>query len=221
MAGTRMKKMASGLNARQKKAVTAIAKKTTLKIAETKSAVSVYQTDLFNDLVYALNLNYFLAQGSTSETIVGEKFFLKNIYLKGRFYSYNTASPGNSPLHCRLMVIRTKKALTNTFASQTISDIFRGSAVEVATTGFPDLHKIDVIKDVHFRVPQATIGTSGTSTSFTHNLKINKTLFTDTDNSGYLKDKNYYIIATCYKADNPAVNVGALRVQWALNFKDV
>ena len=223
MAGTRMKKMASatGLNAKQKKAVTAIAKKTTLKVAETKSAISNRVTDLFNDLVYAQNLNYFLSQGSTAESIIGEKFFLKNIYIKGRFYSYNTSGAGTSPLHCRLMIVRTKKALTNTFVAISTDDVFRGVTSEFASVGFPDLHKVDVIKDVTYRVPQTTLGTSGTSVAFTHNIKINKTLFVDTDNGGYLKDKNYYLIASVYKADNPAITVGAIRYQWAMNFKDL
>lgn len=221
MAGTRMKKMATGLNAKQKKAVTAIAKKATLKVAETKSSISIRLADLFNDLVYAQNLNFHLAQGQTAETIVGEKLYLKNIYIKGRFYSYNTAGAGNSNLHCRLMVIRTKKALTNTFSSITYDDVFRGSTTEIAESGFPDLHKVDVIKDVTYKIPMANISTEGTSTSFTHNLKINKTLFFDTDNGGYFKDKNYYLICSAHKADNPAANVGAIRFQWALNFKDL
>lgn len=203
------------------KKVSAIAKKAVYKVAETKSPIQIRTSDLFNDLVYAQNVTFAIGQGNTSFAIEGKKFHIKNITVKGRIYSYNTATPTNSNLHFRFLLIRTKKALTNTFGAIAADDVFRGTTNEVATVGHVDLHKVDLIKDYSTKVLPTPIGSTGTSNSFSMNIPINKTVTVDTENGGYLKDSNYYIITTCYKADNPAANVGALRMQWATNYKDI
>jgi len=211
-----------GLTQVQKKAVTTIAKKVTYKVAETKSALNPNLAySHFDDAIYAQNLNFFMAQGSNSEQIVGEKFFLKNINIKGSFSNINSTITGNGTLTWRLAIIRTKKQLTSTALSVSPLDIFRTNTVQQASVGMIDLHKVDLIYDKVHQISQPNLINTNQNVPFNINVQINKTHFLDQDNSGYLKDKNYYLISTCHKADSISQNTGFIRFQYVLNFKDL
>ena len=202
------------------KKVTGIAKKVVHREAETKSALNnSIPGNMFNDSVYAQNLNFFISQGSNAENVIGEKFYLKNIHIKGTLSNLVNINTGNTPLFYRLLVIRTKKPLTNSSSIITATDIFRSSN-SIASLAHVDLHKVDLIKDITGKLTNP-INLTNDQTRFDINLKINKTHFIDTDNGGYLKDKNYYLIFTAYKVDNPVFNVGFLSLNWSINFKDM
>lgn len=219
---TNRKVAVKGLTTVQKKAVATIAKKVTYKVAETKSALNTgIAYSHFDDAVYAQNLNFFLAQGISSEQIVGEKFYMKNIHIKGSFSNINSSISGNGTLTWRLAIIRTKKALTSSTLQITGTDVFRNSTTQIASLGMIDLHKVDLIYDKIHTISQPNISNANQNVPFDINVQINKTHFLDLDNSGYLKDKNYYLVSSCHKADGVAQNTGFIRFQYSLNFKDM
>lgn len=210
-----------GLSQTQKKSVATIAKRVVHREAETKSAINSLSQAVAGDSVYAQNINFFLAQGDTSESIDGEKFMLKNIYMKASIIKHNNSTATNEDLTFRVMLIRTKKALTNTSTIITYSDVFRGSSDRLASKGFVDLHKVDLLYDKTFHFSQPNQANTFAQKAITINKKINKNLLFDTDNGGYLKDKNYYLIYTAHTPNNTVETVATLRAQWALNFKDL
>lgn len=216
------KKKTLGLTATQKKAVTILAKKATMGVAETKSYLNVHSQSMFSDLVYAHNIMFPIAQGSNSENVIGEKFFLKNIRLRGLLQSSNGTTPSNEKLFVRLALIRTKKNLTASASSITSTDVYRAPvSTYIASQAFLDLHKIDVVCERKFTVEQPQFDAISTGTAFDINCQINKTLFFDQDNSGYLKDKNYYVIFTCHKSGGASATIGTIRYQYMINYKDV
>lgn len=208
------------LSANTSKQVRAIAKKVVLREAETKSAIFQTGNNHYHDLVYAQNLIFGIAQGTSANSIIGEKLLIKNINLKGVITNLNNTSATNSSLMFRTVIIRTKTPLVNTFGVITQDQVFRQNYLEPATTGMLDLHKVDVLYDKTHLISQPNISNVDNQRPFSLNLKVNKTHFVDTDNGGYLKDKNYYLITTCHKSGVIVSNVGYLRVTWTVNFKD-
>lgn len=197
-------------------------KKVIHKQSETKSYLdNVSGQNLYNDFVYAQNLNYGISQGVNSEQIIGEKLFVKNIRVKGQVTSLCGTTPSNGQLAYRVLIVRTKKALTSSWSAVTFSDIFRGSTTAVASRAMVDLHKVDVIYDKTKIIGQPNNSAVAMMSHVDFNIKINKNHFCDQDNSGYFKDKNYYLIITAHKEDSGVLaNVGYLRATWTVNFKD-
>lgn len=191
------------------------------KEAETKSALSnVTPGFIFDDFCYAQNLNFFIQQGQTSEQLIGEKLFLKNIHLKGWLSSVNNATASNEPLMYRLLLIRSKKPLITTSGTITATDVFR-STVDLSSNAHVDMHKVDIIRDIRGKIPMPRLANTTDSIAFDLNVKINKSHTFDSDNSGYFKDKNYYLVYTAYKVSHPASNVGFLKMSYTLNYKDM
>lgn len=189
-------------------------------VAETKSLLTmVSQGNIFPDTVYAQNLNSYISQGITSESIIGEKLFIKNIHLKLRLSSFNNAIATNGRLNYRLLVIKTKKALTTTYTTITGTDVFR-NASDAATLGHVDLHKVDLLYDRKGSIVQPNQQNVNEQISVDINIPVNRTHWFDTDNGGYFKDKNYYLIWTATKPDTPAANIGFMSSAWSVNFKD-
>lgn len=204
-----------------KKTMTAIAKKVVHGEAETKSAITATSQTLLNDLVYAQNLNFFISQGDTSETLDCEKLFIKNIYIRGLLLNSSNATNGQGDQCFRVQIVKTKKALTNVFSAITASDVYRGATTFFAMQGFVDLHKVDLLYEKTFRIGIPEQANVDQNIPFTINLKVNKNHYFDFDNGGYFKDKNYYFIITPYKsAAAGGLSVATLRMQWAINFKD-
>lgn len=195
-------------------------KKVTRGQAETKSSYNVETPgNVFNDLVYALNLNYLITQGVSAQDVIGEKIFLKNIHLKVLMSSLNTTTATNGRLNYRLCVIKTKKLLTTSYSTVTTTDVFRASQ-NPATLGMVDLHKVDLLYDGIKSIMPPSIANNNDSVSTDINIPINRTHFFDQDSSGVFKDKNYFLIWTAQKPDAPLANVGFLKTGWTVNFKD-
>lgn len=207
---------------RTQKAMTALVKKVVTKQAETKSAISHSTISQFDGSVYAQNLNFFLSQGVTSESIIGEKLMLKNIYLKMECFNINSSSASNQSLTFRVLIVRSKKNLTTTNSSILGSDIYRsGTSLRYSTNGHVDLHKVDLLYDKTIYFDQPNQANTDQHKPITANLKINKTHFVDIDNGGFFKDKNYYLIVTADKNSSQAANTSFCRYSWSLNFKDL
>lgn len=199
--------------------ITALIKKVVHKEAETKSLITWDEYALFNDYIYATNLNYKLQQGTGDDKIIGERFFLKNIHLKGHVVNNNGTSNGN--LVVRLAIIKTKTQLTNTTVAIGGTQVFRAGTVDFAASmGMVDFNKVDLVKDISFTIPQPSISNISNTRPFDINLKVERNLAMDFA-AGYLKDKNYYMVVTVHKADYVAANAGYLRCQYTLNFKDI
>lgn len=201
-----------------KKDVARIARNVALKAAETKSFISnVSGGSQTQDAVVATNLIYSIGQGVTAESVIGEKVFIKNIHLKGYF---NTDTTNDAACTLRCALVRTKKALTNSRASITVTDAFRTNVTNEAALGHFDLHKVDVLWDKMYKVGIPNISGLSMTQAFDFNVPINKTHYFDADNSGYFKDKNYYLIVTAYKEKFGTVTPGFMSLQWTVNFKD-
>lgn len=220
-------KAAGPLSQAQVKAVAKIAKKVDLATAETKSAQTYNSQTLAANTFYAQNLNYFIAQGTGAGNIIGEKLYLKNMYMRITVDATNTSV--NSAKTIRLALVRSKKALTNGLASITASDIFRndGSAsADYGTFGMIDLHKVDLIKDetIVLQASGANAATvSNTPSVRRHlvwNIPINKVHFFDQDNSGYFKRQNYYLVMGGWDATGSINSPAIVTYQWVVNFKD-
>jgi len=190
--------------------------------AETKSfLVGNNNSNLTDDVVYAWNLNAQLPQGDDSDDRIGNKIHIKNIYMKMHLYAYNSATLGRQDKHFRVMLIKTKTPLTNTFASITATDVFRsGTTTNGFLVGFPDRNKITVLMDKQITVPNK-VSDVPTSRTLTVNHKINKSEFFESDASLYLKGGNYYFIVTAGSGDNLANSNTFIRFNYAINFKDI
>lgn len=220
--GSTMKRVkTTGLTAEQASAVRAISKQVVLNTAETKSFIQTTSAALFNDLVYAQNLNFGLQQGVTADQLIGEKIFIKNIYARYKLVGTNNATASNENTAIRVLVIRTKKALTNTFASITKGDVFRGSSFNMAYSGLVDLHEVDLLFDEIHVFEQPNIAAVNQAGFMDIKISVNKTHYFDTDNGGYFKDKNYYMIVMAQKENvSIGADVGLISGQCVLNFKD-
>lgn len=199
------------------KAVARIARSVTLKAAETKSYFAGYNLTPLDNSWNAQNLIYPIAQGSNAENVIGEKMFLKNIRFKG-WAAIANGSTTTATRIARMVVFATKKALTNSSVLITTSDLCRTGGLNYAPAAHIDLHKVDVLYDNAFELTPG-IANQSVTRHFDINVPINKTVFFDADNSGYLKNKNYYMAIVGY--DGNGVNAPVqFTYNFAVNFKD-
>lgn len=232
---TPMKRKSTGqsstLTKKQKQDVAKIAKKVTLRTAETKSAPNYNSmTPSAGDTVQVQNLNYFMGQGTTDQTYTGTEIFVKNMNIQMQVRRNGSASFGatfNDSVIARVIVFATKKALTNTTTSITASDLFRddGYGSYRAQLVYPDLDKVKVLYDrkINISSPVATsttVASPSNETVFGINLPINRKKIFDNDNSGYFKDANYYL-AVVYTDSVGIPSYVTFRYNWVVNFKDL
>lgn len=191
-----------------------------LKSAETKSAYNNFATaTVNNEQTYAYNLNYFIQQGASAENVIGEKVYIKNINLRGYFSS----TTGSEALIGRMLLIRTKTPLGAALINATSTDIFRSTLSRRAALSHVDLHKVDLLFDKTFTMNAPGVSGIARVKDFQINVPINKTHYFDADNSGYFKDKNYYLVWTVFRPDlttGSTSQVGDMSCAWTVNFKD-
>lgn len=207
------------LPANQIRLIKSIATKAARSVSETKSELLSNDRLTADGIVYAQNLNYQIAQGVTSQNVIGEKIFLKNINIHG--YAVNLAgSTNDSPITVRLCVVRTETPLTTTTPSAiNATDVFRSATGKLARQGHVDLHKVDLLYDKQMVINTDITGVNSTQ-PFTIRVPINKSLWFRSDNSGYLKNGDYYLIMVAEKDNAPVGNGGYVSYQWAMNFTD-
>lgn len=198
------------------KHIMAVAKKAVMQVAETKSYLNNNSSSvLLDNTTYATNLIYGMSQGTTAETYIGEKIHLQSIRLKG--FLYTSITSANTKMF-RITVIRTKKALTSSssFAAITGTDVYR--PYSFIPQAHVDLHKVDSLYDrIYTLQPQISSGV--VQQPFDIRVKINRKETWDADNSGYLKNKNYYLVVTGYDTSGASYPVSCV-CEWAVNFKD-
>lgn len=207
------KKATKGLSKAMTKAVTKIVKKVDHKLAETKSFLGTVSLNPISDGWYSQNLIFALSQGVSAETMVGTKLFLKSFHL--RVFYETLAARGSSPQLIRVAVIRAPQHLGSGLLNT--SDIVRAPAGATTYQHFIDYHKVSVLKEYKRFINPLTA--SQQSTGFDIKIPINKTVTFTADNSGYLKDSNYYLVVNA--SDYSGVNqAGQFQISYEVNFQD-
>lgn len=191
-------------------------------LAETKSYLGSINMVPLEDTIRCTNLVYNISQGTAKDDVVGLKYHIKNIRFNG--YIYNTASANiNFNGAARIIVFRDKVKLTSSASTLSPSDLFRvaGTNAYYAMTGHVDLRKVDLLHDETILLTQPT-DTARISVPVRFNIPINKTVNMDTDNSGWLKDKNFYMAFLYYtgEGDIAAASFGLIG-DYSVNFTDL
>lgn len=187
---------------------------------ETKSAMArITASSITEGLLYAANIGAAaVTQGSQAQQIVGEKMFLKNLHLKMNLISSSAAVPKTF----RVMVVASKDKLTNStnFSLQTNSSILRPDVLPGdLTLGHIDLHRVDVLYDHTFAFNPTLSASDAQRRDLTIRIPINKSVYAESENGSYFKNKNYYLAVTSYQSGALAVPV-SLDAVLAVNFRD-
>lgn len=207
--------------------VAKIAKNVMMKVTETKSAMNSFDFGLQMGMTHCFNLLYFMNQGDSAVKVIGEQIFLKSVNIKGFFYSHFNYK--SFPSYVKVVIIKTKDKLSaGSLSAITASDVFRSEAYPShPLRDHVDLHKVDLLYDRTFKLPADNTGaaTLYNSKRFNKSLKINKKLTWDAEGlsglSGYLKDKNIYIVFQAFTPGATALDTlieGGM--SYSVNFKD-
>lgn len=199
--------------------VVRIAKSVVHRSAETKSYVRYVSATPLDNVCYAINVIGRIGQGNSSETVIGEKMYMKNLRVRGFTYSNNATF---TTKQLRILVIRTKQQLTTTEAVISgLTDVFRTGTTTLTPVAHIDLHKSDVLYDNIWSItPRTGSVTPNTETvPFEFNVPINRTEYFDSDNGTYLKDKTYYILVCPYESSGVTNPLG-VQIAYATNWKD-
>lgn len=193
-----------------------IARAVTLRAAETKSYLTgISNTNQGDNATRVWNLNYNISQGSGSTNVLGEKVHLKSIRIQGQIFSNTSSNTATKVV--RMVVFRTKKALSAGSAIDiTATDLYRNNGLP--GQNHVDLHKVDLLYDsILTLTPQMT--NQVVTRPFKINIPINRTEYFDDDNSGYFKNKNYYL-AIQHHDGNALAPPTTMYFSYAVNFKD-
>lgn len=197
--------------------VATIAKKVVMKSAETKSFLGNSGTIAPLDTIYNVqNLIFPIAQGLSAENIIGEKLHILNMRIRLNMFTTNNSN--NITKYARVVCFAIKKPLTNTNTTITASEIFRVPLGANPTQHHVDLHKVDLLYDNVFTlVPQVAAQTVQRFVQIP--ININKSVTFESDNSGYLKNKNYYLAVMGQDGSSISSPV-TFTYTYSVNFKD-
>lgn len=217
------KKNIKGLTKTQIKAVATIAKKTVGKAVETKSYYGSHTSSaIYGSYLYAKNLIYSMSQGYNSETYIGEKLWVKNIHIKG-ILAFDSATASVRAKLFRLLVVRATKLLTSGSGSITETEIFRSGSSNLAVMPacyHTDIHKVDVLYDSGAKTINESFDSNVPIYPFDLNIRINKNLHMDADNSGVFKGGDYYFIWCAEDLSGALVPAAKIAFDYTVNYKD-
>lgn len=204
------------LTAAQSKAVSKIAKSVTMKVAETKTLSTFWGSLMYDHLLSSINPIYQFSQGTTAESIVGEKIYIDSLDISGYMYAAIAATANCQVRH--LVVHARDKLHTGAQSTVTKSSVFKDNGRPI--TDFIDTHKVDVVfdqmQDIH---PDFTGQVS--NAVFKFNVPIRRTKYFDADSSGYFKDGQYFYIQVVYDGRGTASNYWGTNFATQVNIKDV
>lgn len=216
------KKKATGLTKTQLKAVSTIARRAVGKTVETKSYYGSHtSSSIYGSILYAKNLIYSMSQGYNSETYIGEKLWVKNIHIKG-LLAFDSATASVRAKLFRLLVVRCTKLLTSGSGSITETEIFRSGSSNLALMPacyHTDSHKVDILYDSGAKTINESFDSNVPIYPFDLNIKINKNLYMDADNSGVFKGGDYYFI-WCAEDLSGATAAAKIAFDYTINYKD-
>lgn len=194
------------------------AQKVVNKNSETKSALFSASHAPTDDTVIVNNLVYSMTQGTSAETLVGEKFNLKNIHFRFNIFNNVGGSTNSDTKVYRLIVFRTKKPLTNSSTTITPTDLFRTNVPNLASRAHVDLSKVSLLYDKTFTMtPQQTGQRIFKPLHFKVDFNTQERF--DADNSGYLKKSNIYLACTAVDGSIVAQPI-AFNYTYTINYKD-
>ena len=200
--------------------VAKIARSVVQKQAETKSYYTNWVHLLYDNRISAVNPIYNIGQGTTSEQIVGEKMFIKNIQVFGNLFPLVTAGWDKTCL-ARLIVCHARdKLITGNQGAIGASSFMRTGGTGTYPIDAIDLHKVKVLSDTKWVIqPFITGGTVNSPYSVT--VPISKNEFYDSDASGYLRDGQYFVALIVYDNRGVASNYWGSNMNTAVNFIDM
>lgn len=216
-------KKTTGLTKTQVKAVATIAKKAIGKVVETKSFYSSHSSSsVYGGYLYAKNLIYAMSQGYNSETYIGEKLWVKNIHLKG-IVAFDSSTASVRAKIFRLLLVRATKLLTSTSGSITETEVFRSGSSNIGVMPacyHTDSHKVDIIYDSGCKSINESFDSNVPVYPFDLNIKINKQLTMDADNSGVFKGGDYYFLWCAEDLSGALVPCAKVAFDYTVNYKD-
>lgn len=224
--GMAARKIQQAFRARRTKKVTTvaqvakIARQVTLRAAETKSYIS--SNLVLNPLDgewRVQNLIFNIPQTGTAEGVIGEKLFITNMRFRATVGLQQPSLAGLPTRYGRVVIFKTKKPLTNSSIAITATDLVRAPASTLTLNNHIDLHKVTLLRDFTFKMPLQNTAGQLVLQQFDFNIPVNKTEYFDADNSGYLKNMNYYLAYTAYDG-NGVAQVAPMSYQYSVNFKD-
>jgi len=134
-----------GLTAAQASSVAKIARSVVHSTAELKSYYTSWSSLQYDNLVSGFNPIYPISEGSTAETVIGEKMFLRNIQVSGFLYP-NVASAGNTCM-ARLVILHSRdKLFVGSQSNIRSSTMFRANGSGFLPVDQLDRHKF---RDLH------------------------------------------------------------------------
>lgn len=144
--------------------------------------------NLVSDVPLTFNLNYYIGQGTTDSTRIGDEIFLN--HFKVRLY-FQTQTATSATQMYRVMIIKTRTEANLT--SLTYGDIFKNASGSFLTDLIDD-EKVTVIKSRMIRiVPQVSSTVIAQTVYMTKRMK-NVRFRYNGDNAGYGKSHNYYLV---------------------------
>lgn len=185
------------------------------KVVESKSQLETWTTLFDDNLVTSVNPFYLLSQGTTSETIIGEKIFVKNIKVGGFLYQYNSVSSTEQLMYRFLLVKARDKLHTGAQSTITATNVFR-SGTGFNTIDPVDMHKVTVLFDHRGTWTPSIQQKCCKPFSFSHTFDQNMTF--DADGSGYFKNGQIFFIAIVY--DSRGALNWAAKFNTVINYKD-
>lgn len=203
-------------------AIRNIARSVALKAAETKSKLSSLNGSMTDAVVYARNICFNLAQGTTSETYLGEKIYIKNFHFKGQIAFDGTKTDRGK--NYRLMVIKSDTNYTTSSSYGTVmtySDIFRTSSNSALPCHalHADLHKVRVLYDVSGTLDK-TFATYSNVVGFDFNIPIHKVETFTGDNNGTFRDGQYFFVFMVDDLNGVITSTASIGYDYSINFKD-
>lgn len=205
------------------KAVRRVCKAVLAKNTETKSFLSVDMAESPVDALWrARNLFFNISQGDDAENYNGKS--IKVSHLTFRIVATLGNTTGLASRQGRIIIFSSKDTLgtSNSIALST-SSIARLPTPTNSTLIHLDMNKITIHKDFTFNIhPNVSNSTTAgrVNKHFNFKLNLNKVLkFTD-NNSGLLKNKQYYIAFTGFDGTISQVPID-YGFQYSINYKDL
>lgn len=192
----RSRKQKSALSKVQAKAVARIAKKVSMKEAETKVGYFNISTSFKHTMTISWNLMYQagFANGTGGEdsAIVGDSFRFRGIRVRGLLNSGNIATNRNGHKSVTLAIIATDKYTTVASLSNNDYIALYGLAK------YPPRISTDLCKVIHKEVyelqPQVLDNSTTATVDFFVDMKDKLTTFRNIAGDWQLKDHNYYLV---------------------------
>jgi len=207
-----------------KKFVTKVAKLAIRRSAETKNYFYNWiPQPLANNTTYAFNMLYDVAQGVEDNKRIGDKIFVNsvsykiNVLLDPGFF----ASSAIPQINIRLTVVQNKTRQSNGVTGN--APTWGGDNLiksGYAMNGIIDREKFTVLKD---RMYQIHPENNNVSQNWYKGLRVpfKKNISYDSDNGGYLKFKNYYLLMAIYSPVSYAINALKFNMVHNVSYKDL